>query len=334
MKRFYLGLLGLLLFTSCINRDKKVPLFLYNESDPFINEMARHIRWEAIGSFEITTIDSKNFQIIQNENIEDRINAGDDLFLINPVDRLGVYPIIKKLKSNNTPVIFFNREPLKKDLELWDRAYYVGTIGEQSALLQAELIMDIFGGDPNILNDRDLDSDGVIDAIILKGEQGHQDAEIRTSRVVEALKNSGYNLDIITTEVANWDRYEAQIKMNQIINEYTGKFELIISNNDAMALGAITALLKRGYFHDLNNNNVIERNFEKWFPVVGIDGIKEAVEQIEKGYLYGTVHNDAELQAKAIKELADFILKNRDLNELSFELIDDRYIMLDYKKLQ
>lgn len=334
MKCFNFILLVIFLLTSCTNREKKVPLFLYNESDPFITEMARHIRWEAIGSFEITTIDSKNFQIIQNENIEERIIANDDLFLINPVDRLGVYPIIKKLKSNNTPVIFFNREPLKKDLELWDRAYYVGTIGEQSATLQAELIMDIFGGDPEVLNERDLDKDGVIDAVILKGEQGHQDAEIRTTGVVAALKNSGYNLDIITTEVADWDRFEAQIKMNQILNEYSGQFELIISNNDAMALGAITALQKRGYFHDLNNNNSIERNFEKWFPIVGIDGIKEAVEQIEKGYLYGTVHNDAELQAKAITELADFILKKRNLDELSFDLIDNRYIMLDYKKLQ
>lgn len=334
MKRYYSMLLVLILLSSCSYRESSVPLFLYNESDPFIEEMARHIRWEAIGNFDLTTIDSKNFQVIQNENIEERINAEDDLFIINPVDRLGVYPIIKKLKSKNTPIIFFNREPLKKDLELWDQAYYVGTIGEQSAEIQAELIKDIFGDNPDELNDRDLDRDGVIDAVILKGEQGHQDAEIRTAGVVEAIRSQGYQLDIITTEVANWSRDEAQLKMNHIINEYAGQFELVISNNDAMALGAITALLKRGYYHDLNNNNVIERSFEKWIPVVGIDGIKEAVEQIEKGYLYGTVLNDAELQAKAITELANFILHKRDFNELSFDLIDNRYIMLDYQKLQ
>ncbi len=61
-------------------------------------------------------------------------------------------------------------------MNLWDRVYYVGTKGEQSAHIQANLIMNRFGNNPKELNQYDINGNGIIEAIILKGEQGHQDA--------------------------------------------------------------------------------------------------------------------------------------------------------------
>jgi len=313
-----------LLILSCSSKEKTVSIFIYNQKDNFIHEMSNYIQQGFNKNYKINIIDSENFQITQNEFIEERIKAKDDLLIINPVDRLGVYSIIKKLKKNNIPVIFFNREPLEKDMNLWDRVYYVGTKGEQSAHIQANLIMNRFGNNPKELNQYDINGNGIIEAIILKGEQGHQDAEIRTTEVVKTLKKDGYKLKILETSVANWSRSEAYDKTNQIIDSYQDQLELVISNNDSMAIGAIMALRQRGMF----------QKDKLWVPVVGIDGLQESEELIKNGYLYGTVVNDSKLQADAIIQLSQHILDPQKYKDVGYQLIDDKYILVDYRILQ
>ena len=110
-------------------------------------------------------------------------------------------------------------------------------------------------------------------------------------------------------------------------------WSLILSNNDAMALGAISRMRQMGFFKDNNENGKIDRDDESWIPVLGIDGLDQAVEQIREGYLYGTVVNDSESMARAINALADAVLHNRDLNTLPFPLENGRYIWIDYKVL-
>ena len=304
------------LFGSCGRSDKEAVLILYNQEDPFVDVFASQILQQAEG-FRLEVFDSQNSQIIQNEYIENLIDKNPDLFILNPVDRLGVYPIIRKLKSENIPVIFFNREPLRKDMALWDGAYYVGARAEQSGQMQAELITDLFGGNPAVLNSYDLNGDNRIQAVILKGEQGHQDAEIRTSEVIRFFKEKGFSLDLLVTEVANWSRDEAYDKMGRLLELHGSEMEVILSNNDAMALGAIDRML--------------EDKVESWIPVVGIDGLAEAVEQIEAGHLYGTVLNDSETQAEAIVSLAEFLLSGASGQGFTYELENDQYIWVNYK---
>lgn len=331
---FYIITLSLFIFTSCTGGEKTVGLFLYNIRDPYVSIFSDQIQEGAANKFYIKAYDSQNSQIIQNEFIENQINHSADLLIINPVDRLGAYSIIKKLKSKDIPVIFFNREPLEEDLNIWDKAFYVGAKAQQSGQIQAEMIIKLFGNDPKVLNQYDRNENGAIEAVILKGEQGHQDAEIRTSEVLKTFSERGFNLDILVTEVANWNRDEAYEKMKQILDNFNGDIELVISNNDAMAMGAISIMRQSGLFKDTNGNGKIDRNDDSWIPVVGIDGLDEAVELINEGYLYGSVLNDSYVQAKAIVELTEYILGDKDLKDMSFPLVDDKYIWIDYKVLQ
>ncbi|MDA3809082.1 MAG: galactose ABC transporter substrate-binding protein [Spirochaetaceae bacterium] len=334
MRFIYLSLVFLMLFASCSRGNKSAGLFIYNQDDPYVHLFTEQILHEAEDLIAIDVFDAQNSQIIQNEFIEKKIKSSTDVMIINPVDRLGAYSIIKKLKSKNIPVIFFNREPLVEDLDLWDEAYYVGAKAEQSGEIQAEMIMELFGNNPKKLNKHDKNGNGIIETVILKGEQGHQDAEIRTSQVVETFTENGFKLDILITEIANWNRDEAYEKMKVILEKYNSSIELIISNNDAMALGAISLMRQSGYFQDTNNNQKIDNDDKKWIPIVGIDGLDEAVEMIKSGYLYGSVLNDSLDQAKAIVELTDFIVHKKDFNQMKFPLIDGKYIWIDYKVLQ
>lgn len=333
MKNILLFLTIFMLF-GCEQKDKNVSLFVYNDDDAFIDTMIKYIKYESKGVLNLNTFDSNSFQIVQDETIEKRISAGDDLMIINPVDRLSAYAIIKKLKSENIPVIFFNREPLSKDLELWNKAYYVGTKGIQSAQIQAEIIANLFDHHPQSLNKHDKNKNGAIETVIIKGEQGHQDAEIRTTEVVEYLKKLGFKVNILIIEVADWNRFKAYEKMKNIINEFGDEIELVISNNDSMAIGAITAMRQANLFLDDNNNGKIDKDDTAWIPVIGIDGIDDAVKLIKDGFLYGTVLNDSKAQSKAIVELADCILNKKNFNLMNYKLIDNQYIMIDYKILQ
>lgn len=320
-------------FSSCSDREDSVSLLLYNQSDPYVNIFADQIKYLGSKYFHLDIYDSQNSQIIQNEFIEKQIDKSD-LMIINPVDRLGAYSIIKKLKSRDIPVVFFNREPLSEDLDLWEKAYYVGARAEQSGQIQAQMIMNLFGNNPLKLNEHDKNGNGIIETVILKGEQGHQDAEIRTSEVVKSFSANRFQLDILITEVANWNRDEAYEKMKLILENYGDSIELVISNNDAMALGAISILRQSGFFRDDNQDGKIGGDDDSWLPVVGIDGLEEAVELIDKGYLYGSVLNDSRTQAQAIVELSEILLLGGDLNSLDFPLVDGNYIWIDYKVLQ
>ncbi len=328
-------ILFLLLFTislvsGCTQERPSVVVlpYLYTD-DPFIKTLTDQLELKLGESYQLTIEDSRNSQIIQNEFIETAIHNGADLLIINPVDRLGVYPIIRRLKEENIPVIFYNREPLSQDMELWDQVYYVGALADQSGRLQAEMVAELFPLGAEHLGVYDKNKDNKIQLIIFKGEQGHQDAEIRTSTVTQSLKDMGYTLDIIATEPGNWSYSVAYELMGTLLDNHKEAIELIISNNDAMALGAIAQLRQQGYFQDSNNNNRVDKDDATWIPIVGIDGIPEAVEHITSGHLYGTVINDAEQQAEEIYKLAQQLLaETPDYAELTNK---DQYVLVNYK---
>ena len=80
--------------------------------------------------------------------------------------------------------------------------------------------------------------------------------------------------------------------MSRLIEQYGDEIELVISNNDEMALGAVEAWQKAGY--DCRN----------WPVIFGIDGLDDALEAIKTGKMKGTVYNDKEDQAMELAKLS------------------------------
>ena len=91
--------------------------------------------------------------------------------------------------------------------------------------------------------------------------------------------------------------------MEALFLRYSGKFEAIISNNDAMAIGAIKALQKYGY-------NKGDKS--KYIPVFGIDGIPESIDFINKGFMTGTVSQDPNETAEALYTIGLNLAHNRN----------------------
>lgn len=67
----------------------------------------------------------------------------------------------------------------------------------------------------------------------------HQDAIVRTEYAINTITEQGVSVEKLGYGIANWNRGQAQTKMTQMIEQYGDAIELVLANNDDMALGAM-----------------------------------------------------------------------------------------------
>ena len=308
--------------SGCGQKNPKIAFFLYDKSDTFILELLNNMVQRIPSGVTYEVRDASNSQVVQNQQIVELIDDDFDLFIINAVDRLACSSIVEKCTQKGIPVIFFNREPLEDALK-GSNVFYVGaatdSLGEKQANMVAELFTEDF---PNSKYDKN--DDGIIQLVILKGEQGHQDAEKRTDNCVNRLKELGFRVNVLSIEVADWKRQDAFEKMKFLYKQFGNKMELVFSNNDDMALGAIDYLLDRRIFRENNGEE-----YKQPFVIVGVDGTLVGLEAIGKGLLYGTVNNDSLKQADAAMTLAEYIIEGKILDDLPYTITNDHYIYID-----
>ena len=293
----------------------------YDQSDTFLGELLTDFKEQLKkcerDGLETSVIiqDAGGLQKTQNDQVKELIDAGCNVLCVNLVDRADPSEIIDLARDNNVPIIFFNREPVAEDLMQWDGLYYVGAEAKQSGVMQGELAVDVIQADSRI----DRNKDGRIQYVVLEGEPGHQDAIIRTENAVDTLKNNGIELEKLSYGIANWNRAQAQNRMLLLISQYQNKIELVLANNDDMALGAIDAYKKLNYS-------------ESALPVFfGIDGTDVGLQAVLDGEMSGTVYNDKEGQAEAMAELAVALVSGKGMEDIKFE--KDKYIYLPYSKV-
>jgi methyl-galactoside transport system substrate-binding protein len=283
---------------------------IYKFDDNFMSYVRRAMEDTAKGKVNLMLNDSQNDQAKQIEQIDTLIAKGAKSLAINLVDPKAAQTVIDKAKPKNIPVIFFNKEPDESVLKGYDKAYYVGTTSSESGVIQGELIAKAWEANKDKW---DKNGDGKIQYVLLKGEPGHPDAEARTKFAVDTIKEKGIQVEELALDTAMWDATKATEKMDAWISKYNDTIEFVIANNDGMALGAIAALEKAGYFSG-----------DKFMPVVGVDAIPEALEMIEKDKMVGTVLNDAKNQGKATIELATNAANGKDVLEGTEWKLDDK----------
>ena len=303
------------------DRTLRVGIVTYTQDDPFINTMTEQIR-EDLKLKEskdmkilVSVKNGDNDQRDQDELVEEMIAAGCDVLCVNLVDRTAPSDIIKAARQEKIPVIFFNREPVKEDLMQWDQLYYVGCDAKQSGEMQGEIAADYLKAHPGA----DKNQDGKIQYVLLEGEAGHQDAISRTDCSVKTLIENGIELEKLSYQFADWNRGQAENRMSQLIDHYGTEIELVISNNDEMALGAVEAYRKVGYIR------------KDWPVIFGIDGLEDALEAVKAGEMQGSIYNDRVDQAKEMAKMAVTLFEGKDLDQESLK--DGRYYFSEYKKV-
>ena len=305
---FCLSLLLLFNLSACGNAGEKkakkkikIGVTLYDSYDTFLTGYMRafdkEVAEKRAEGYEVNVLqyNAAGSQAMQNEQVEEMLQNSCDVLCVNLVDRTAPSEIIDMAKKKDVPVIFFNRELVEEDLNQWNKLYYVGADAKQSGVLQGELVLeDVKDAEKEgqLPPELDRNGDGKLQYLIFEGEAGHQDSIMRTDYVVSTIQDAGIPLERLDYSIANWSRAEAQSKMMQLYPEFQGKIELILSNNDDMALGVIDAYDKIG----------VQKDLRPW--IYGIDGTKAGLAAIEKGSMRATVYNDEVGQSKALFRIA------------------------------
>ncbi len=291
----------------------KVGVTIYKYDDNFMSLMRKALEGEAAAqkTAELLLNDSQNSQSTQNDQVDVLISKGVKVLAINLVDPAAAPTIIGKAKAADIPVIFFNKDPGEAALKTYDKAYFIGTNPQESGEIQGKLVGDSWKAHP----EWDLNKDGVIDYVLLKGEPGHPDAEARTKYVVEKLKADGFKVNQLQLDTGMWDAAKAKDIMQAWLAGPSGKkIEVVLSNNDAMAMGAVEAMKAQG----------------KVLPAFGVDALPEALQMIKNDTLAGSVLNDGDTQAKAIYALAVDLANGKDPKQNPALKLENNIIRVPY----
>lgn len=224
--------------------------------------------------------------------------------------------------NKDKPLVFFNRQPSdpttgeidQKAMNWNDKTYYVGFDAVGGGFVQGKMIIDwLAKQDPSKI---DRNGDGIIGYTLCIGDVGHNDANARTEGVRRSLGTwAGSTEPTVTqegsvmvggkkyrvielegkpmtgTDGSTWNANAATDAMGGWATKYRNELDMVISNNDGMAMGCLQA---SNFPHDL--------------PIFGYDANPDAVEAILAGKLKGTVSQNTDAQAAATLQVVRNLL--------------------------
>lgn len=308
-----------------------VDIFFYQYSDTYLTSV-RNAMTETLDAksdtISYTMHDCENDQAKQTEKIETAITQGTDLLVVNIVttgSEETAQAIADLAKENDLPIIFFNREVSNAVVNSYDKCCFVGTDADEAGYMQGQMIAEFLLKDGNAAK-YDVNGDGKIAYVMLRGEHGNAEAFGRTKYCIEKaneLLNGTLTLvpsaaNAVSTQYeddgisnyflyANWSATEAANLMATALTTYgldNGDIEMVIANNDDAALGAIEAMNEKGY----NTGSG-----DLYIPVFGVDATTVAKEAMSAGKMTGSVLQDGPAMASCLVALIENIVNGNDL---------------------
>ncbi len=299
----------------------EVSVFYYTYSDTYISSVRSAMdKLLTDAGLKYQNYDANGNQTTQTEQVTTALAKGSKLLVVNVVDtgsNDAAQNIVDQAKAQNVPVIFFNRSVDESVVTSYDKSVFVGTDYEMAGHMQGEMIGKYLVENYNKL---DLNGDGKISYVMFKGQEGNMEAIARTQYGVEdankVLKEAGkpelefYDASnknkYLVDQNGQWSSAAATDYMGTILAQYSesnkNMVELVIANNDDMALGAISSLQTAGY----------NKEGAKAIPVFGVDATDAAKSAIKSGAMVGTIKQDADGMAAAIIAIAQNYFGDKD----------------------
>ena len=312
--------------------DGEVAIFWYTFGDTYLSSVraAMDAAWDAAG-IKYQDYDANNSQTTQTEQIQTAITKGAAVLVVNIVDASSddaTQAIVEMAQAASIPLVFFNRSVSEEIVSAYENAAYVGTDYTQAGHMQGEMIGNYVLENYETL---DLNGDGEISYVMFKGQEGNMEADARTQYGVEdadAVLTAAGKPALVFYDEANtskylldangaWSAQQGQDLMQTLLSKYSedsgNMVELVIANNDDMALGAISALQNAGY----------NKEGGKYIPVFGVDATDAAKEAIANGSMTGTIKQDAEGMANAVVTISQNLATGAD----KFDTIDEANVV-------
>ena len=277
---------------------------IYSASDNFNSYIGKAITNACDGIFKTNIEDGQNDQSTQNNQVDTMLAKGASAVAVSVCDVTAAPTLIQKCKdAGNVPIIFFNKEITDYDvINSYENAYQVtSTAGDYGASIQAQMVIDYWKEHPEM----DKNGDGKLQLVYLMGDPGHTASQPRCDYLKSTIEDAGIEIDLLAEDTGMWVTATAKEKMDAWVSKYGDEIECCVAGNDAMALGALSAVEAAGFNTDGEESS-------KYIPIYGIDALPEILSKIESGEITGSVLQDAKTQGQTIVKMAENLTSGKD----------------------
>ncbi|WP_168582859.1 sugar ABC transporter substrate-binding protein [Gephyromycinifex aptenodytis] len=211
---------------------------------------------------ELNIVSAQEKTEVQLGQVENFVSQGVDGIIILPQDTDAADPMVQAVTDAKIPLVMVNRRPSSLPAEV----PYVGSESIVAGELQMEALAELVGKKGNVA--------------ILQGDPSQESTQMRTKGCKDVVAKYP-EMKVIREQAGNWYR-DKGLAITENWIQSGDKIDVICSNNDEMALGAISALKAA------NKLDAVK--------VGGVDATKDALNSMKKGDLAVTVFQDAKGQ--------------------------------------
>jgi ribose transport system substrate-binding protein len=221
---------------------------------------------------ELLVTDAQDSVSTQISDIEDLVQRGVAVLIINPTDSAAVVPAVMAANAAGIPVIAVDR-----GVDGGDLAYFIASDNVAGGASAAEFICEQLGGTGAVVE--------------LEGIPGTSAARERGEGFNTYMTENCPGVTIVARQTANFNRAEGLTVMENILTAQP-QIEAVFAHNDEMALGALQAI-------EASGRDIL---------VVGFDATDDAVAAVRDCRMGATVaQQPAMLGAEAVEAAADII---------------------------
>ncbi|WP_419182624.1 MULTISPECIES: ribose ABC transporter substrate-binding protein RbsB [Priestia] len=257
--------------------DIKIGLSVSTLNNPFFVSLKNGVVKEAKKQgMDVVIVDAQNDSAKQVNDVEDLLQQGVDVLLINPTDSAAISTAVQSANNIGIPVVTLDRSADK---------------GKVETLVASD---NVKGGEM------------AADYIVEKLGEGAKVAELEGTPGASATRERGkgfhnvadQKLDVAAKQSADFDRTKGLNVMENLL-QGNSDIKAVFAHNDEMALGAIQAINSSG-------RDVL---------VVGFDGNEDAVNAVKEGKLAATVAQQPELIGELAVKAASDVLKGKKVEK-------------------
>ena len=309
MKKMIKILAGLLIalsifsFSGCkkASTEKEViGVLLRNDYEVFLSAYRKGIEdFAKKNGIEVEIYSANNDAAIQIDQLKTLLLNGVKNFVFIAYNTDLTEQMTKIISSQGGSAAFSNIIPSVEALKAGKNFFYASSPETDAGKFQAQIIDGYFKKNPSKLDGKKLK------VLYFNGEYGHPAQIYRKVGVLEELSRLGYNVEIQKEFGANWDRSSARQYLDLWLDGDNPEFDVIIAQNDEMALGAVDSLLSHNLVDNPANptSDLDGDGTALIVPVLGVDATEGGKASLSKKQLYGTVLQDANAQAATALEL-------------------------------
>lgn len=259
-------------------KDLKIGLSVSTLNNPFFVSIKEGVQKKAKAQgMKVIVVDAQNDAAKQINDVEDLIQQGVDLLLINPTDSSAISTAVQSANSIGIPVVTLDRSADKGDV-----ATLVSSDNEKGGEMAADYLIKELGEGTKVA---ELEGVPGASATRERGKGFHNLADDK--------------LDVAAKQTANFDRTQGLNTMENIL-QGNPDIKAVFAHNDEMALGAQQAIQSSG-------RDVL---------VVGFDGNEDALKSIEEGNLSATVAQQPEEIGKLAVQAGADVLNGKKVEKM------------------